>query len=199
MSKKYTSYKQLSLLETEGVDYTRLWWDRGSRAVVLAPHGGGIEPGTSEIAAAIAGNDFSLYCFEALNGQDSQRMHLASVLFDEPVCLELIRKAHVAVAIHGCADVDPVIYVGGRNKELRNQLVVALQRAGINAKIDDTWHSGEDPANICNQCQSLEGLQLEISLGARKQMFEGMTRAERKKTTSHFWRMIEAVRSVLLE
>ena len=34
--------------------------------VIIAPHGGGIEPGTSELAIAIAGEELSFAVFEGL-------------------------------------------------------------------------------------------------------------------------------------
>ncbi|WP_261338761.1 poly-gamma-glutamate hydrolase family protein [Rhizobium leguminosarum] len=52
----------------EGVDF-RIGVTRIPVAIV-APHRGHIEPHTSEIAAAIAGEDFSLYLFEGLNPAD---------------------------------------------------------------------------------------------------------------------------------
>ncbi len=61
----YSSYVELSAAELEGVDYRVLAQSR-STIVVLAPHGGGIEPGTSEIAWEVAGGEFSLYLFEGL-------------------------------------------------------------------------------------------------------------------------------------
>jgi phage replication-related protein YjqB (UPF0714/DUF867 family) len=52
---------------------------------VIAPHGGGIEPGTSELATAIAGDDFSLYLFEGLKSAGNGELHITSTNFDEPI------------------------------------------------------------------------------------------------------------------
>ena len=52
MSDRYASYVQLAESEREGQDYSvRVEGDRSSAILVLAPHGGSIEPGTSELAA----------------------------------------------------------------------------------------------------------------------------------------------------
>lgn len=40
--------------------------NRRAPVAIIAPHGGSIEPGTSEIAATIAGDSQSFYAFEAL-------------------------------------------------------------------------------------------------------------------------------------
>ena len=59
MADKYPDFDTLSRHETAGVDYQIL--ARRSRAgfAIVAPHGGGIEPGTSEIADAIGLADYS--------------------------------------------------------------------------------------------------------------------------------------------
>ena len=72
MSDRYSNFEELSLNEIAG-----------SRLPLIAPpgpnriydpdppHGGGIEPGTSEVADAIAGEEFSFYAFEGLKSSDN--------------------------------------------------------------------------------------------------------------------------------
>jgi phage replication-related protein YjqB (UPF0714/DUF867 family) len=43
---------------------------------VIAPDGGSIEPGTSEIALKIAGLDFSFYAFEGRRKQHNNCLHI---------------------------------------------------------------------------------------------------------------------------
>jgi hypothetical protein len=64
MGDRYARFAALAAEETLGVHYRIRLADRGTPFVVLAPHGGKIEPGTSQIAAAIARDDDSLYGFE---------------------------------------------------------------------------------------------------------------------------------------
>jgi phage replication-related protein YjqB (UPF0714/DUF867 family) len=59
MVKAYKSFGELSYNESEGQDYVIRTCLRNSPVLVMAPHGGKIEPGTAEIAEAIAGNDHS--------------------------------------------------------------------------------------------------------------------------------------------
>ena len=54
MVDKYSSFAEMLKHETEGRDFTVSQEIRGSSVAIVAPHGGGIEPGTSELAAAIA-------------------------------------------------------------------------------------------------------------------------------------------------
>ena len=56
MVDRYRNFAQLRNGETEGIDYRICSTERESFAAIIAPHGGSIEPGTSEIAAAIAEN-----------------------------------------------------------------------------------------------------------------------------------------------
>src|SRR5512140_144768 len=98
----YTSFDELRQHEREGVDFTRKATKRGSRIAVIAPHGGGIEPGTSELATAIAGWNYSSYTFEGLKSEGNELLHVTSTLFDEPKGLDIVEHADIVVAIHGC-------------------------------------------------------------------------------------------------
>ena len=50
MEEAYKSFGELSGYETEGQDYAVRICLRNGRVLVMAPHGGKIEPGTAEIA-----------------------------------------------------------------------------------------------------------------------------------------------------
>src|SRR5512147_3147748 len=89
--------------------------DRASRVVVAAPHGGGIEPGTSEIAVAIAGRDLSYYLFEGHKREGNAALHITSSNFDEPRGLALLRRACCALTVHGEASETEMVYLGGLN------------------------------------------------------------------------------------
>jgi phage replication-related protein YjqB (UPF0714/DUF867 family) len=71
--------------------------------LTIAPHGGRIEPGTSEIAALIAGESYNLHRFEGRKppGQNAV-LHITSHHFDEPRALNLARKCRIVLGIHGC-------------------------------------------------------------------------------------------------
>jgi len=53
---KYASFQILASMERENDDFRIRPVGRRAATVVVAPHGGSIEPGTSEIAEAIAGD-----------------------------------------------------------------------------------------------------------------------------------------------
>ena len=63
MADKYASFQELQRGERRG-SHRVLSRARKATIAVIAPHGGKIEPGTSEIARKIAGADYSFYSFE---------------------------------------------------------------------------------------------------------------------------------------
>lgn len=65
MVDKYSNYDELSCHEPKGIDY-RIRCVSSSDIAILAIHGGKIEPGTTEIAEAVAKNQHSFYTFEGL-------------------------------------------------------------------------------------------------------------------------------------
>jgi len=75
MADKYASFQELARSEPRGVYRVRSRPRRATIAVI-APHGGSIEPGTSEIALKIAGLDFSFYAFEGRRKQHNNCLHI---------------------------------------------------------------------------------------------------------------------------
>jgi phage replication-related protein YjqB (UPF0714/DUF867 family) len=69
----------------------------------MAPHGGKIEPGTAEIAEAVAGDDYSFYCFEGIKADGNGVLHIRSHLFAEPRAMEAVESAEIVVTVHGHA------------------------------------------------------------------------------------------------
>lgn len=82
---RYHCFAELAAGERLGTDYQIVIRERGSVYAAIAPHGGLIEPGTSELAAAIAANDHYFYSFEGLRrGRAHGDLHTTSHRFDEP-------------------------------------------------------------------------------------------------------------------
>jgi phage replication-related protein YjqB (UPF0714/DUF867 family) len=193
----YSSFAELLTHEEEGCDFVRIVRERKSPIAIVAPHGGGIEPGTSEIAIAIAADEYSLYCFDSLKTNGNEILHITSHDFDDPLCIAIARASQVVVSVHGCADEQTRVFVGGRNDELCHQLLSSLSAAGFEAAAGSGKYAGKHIDNICNLGQCGAGIQLEISLGARRSMFAGLSRKERQQTRLPFDQFVEAVRKVL--
>ncbi|MEI9407029.1 poly-gamma-glutamate hydrolase family protein [Mesorhizobium sp. Cs1330R2N1] len=132
---EYMAFADLAAEKTQGVDYDFLVLDRASTVAIVAPHGGWIEHGTSELATAVAGHDFSLYLFEGLKPKRPHpELHIPSEYFDENQCVDLVSRAQIVIGMHGRAGDDPeTIWLGGLGKELRDAIAVALEAAGFKA------------------------------------------------------------------
>lgn len=96
---------------------------------IIAPHGGSIEQGTSELCLAIAGYTLTgpgtnppapvpgvpqrdYWMFEGVT--DTPELHVTSTLCDDPAALHICGSNRYAVSVHGAGD-KPVkrIYIGG--------------------------------------------------------------------------------------
>lgn len=117
----YMGYANLAGEQVEGTDYqVYVRANTQSSVAVIAPHGGGIERYTTEIARAIAGDDFNLYVFDGVRRSGNYAaLHLTSHRFDEPRCLELLSGCDHVVAIHGCSGDAQQALVGGLDTGLK--------------------------------------------------------------------------------
>ena len=101
MPDRYRDFGELALQEEEGEDWTLEYMDRGSRILVMAPHGGWIEPFTTELARAMAGEDLSFYTFRGIKPEENHTLHLTSHRFDVPVALKAAGRSEAVLAVHG--------------------------------------------------------------------------------------------------
>lgn len=162
---EYTSFADLAAHKKQGDDYNFSVLDRASAVAIVAPHGGWIEYGTSQLATAVAGDDFSLYLFEGLKAKRPHReLHIGSEYFDEDRCVQLVTKAQIAIGMHGRADGDDpeTIWLGGLGKELRDATALALENVGFKAITSGHRLAGEHKNNICNRGKGQAGVQIEL-------------------------------------
>jgi phage replication-related protein YjqB (UPF0714/DUF867 family) len=222
-------YKDPSL--TEGVDYARRHrrherFDDSlapnldlPKTVVLAPHGGGIERGTSELCLAVAGYHpanlpqtppagvtYDYWMFEGVRGDFNAPLHVPSIGCDDQMAVSLCAGACNALSLHGfdpeppLADDAQVILLGGKDDALRDLLLTGFRTAGLtvidaaeNAELD-----GDDPRNIVNRTRRGEGAQLELSTPLRDAMFTDIRRSRRKHTTTQlFWTFVAVCRDAI--
>jgi phage replication-related protein YjqB (UPF0714/DUF867 family) len=183
---RYHSYTDLAEHEAERIDFRRTVFRRPFSAVaVIAPHAGKIESRTSEIARAIAGEDFNLYLFEGIKKHGNYAaLHITSRRFDEPSCLELLSTCSFVIAIHGCVGRDERVLIGGLDLSLKDKVAAELRQAGIDVQNDGHHFQATDPNNICNRGQANKGVQLELTHAIRR--------------SANAQRVAEAVRAALL-
>ncbi len=164
----YSSFKELADHEVEGQDYQIRIELRNPRVLIMAPHGGKIEPTTEVIADAIAGMDYSFYSFEGLKA-NSGVLHIESHLFDEPRALEAVEKADIVITVHGQIDQkNEFVMVGGLHESLRTEIKQQLEAVGFPTRPPTKGLTGTDPMNICNRGKWKQGVQLEVSRKVRE-------------------------------
>ena len=167
----YSSFSELQRAEQAGRDYRIVEKARPSSVVIIAPHGGGIEFGTSKIAAAIAGDTYSLYCFEGLKPSGNMKLHITSSRFDEPRSIALVATADYVVAIHGWSDTERRVYMGGLDVTLKKRIAESLKTVGVRTQSKGVMHlQAMSPNNICNRGRLHMGAQLEISVTLRNKL-----------------------------
>jgi phage replication-related protein YjqB (UPF0714/DUF867 family) len=131
---------------------------------IIAIHGGDIEPGTGEIAQALAGDDFSVYVNE-------EGPHVTSSEFQNEELDELLSRIDVSISIHGQHDTESAFtMVGGLHKELVSKISESLSGAGFAMKNPPENLDGDNPKNVCNRGLFGKGVQLEISRLQRDQL-----------------------------
>lgn len=196
---KYKNYSQLIKYERENIDFTVTTVLRENSSIaIVAPHGGDIEPGTSEVAKEIAKDDLSLAIFEGKKATGNLQLHLTSTNFDEPRCVALIQKAKYVVAIHGERTDNPVVYIGGRDIDLCTHLKSALESNGYAVKQhQNPMLHGMASTNICNLGQRGKGIQLELSVGLRRIFFKSLTPEGRKRSKDKFLDFTSTIRNGL--
>jgi phage replication-related protein YjqB (UPF0714/DUF867 family) len=160
----YANFASLASAELIDQDYRITRENRFSTAVIVTPHGGAIEPGTSTIVRTAAGSDLSFYLFEGIKKSGGNRsLHITSHRFDEPKCLDIIGQASIVVTVHGCKGPQSRICVGGLDDSLKNLLSNSLKNEGFPVFVDCPEFLANHPSNICNLSSRKCGAQLEIS------------------------------------
>ncbi len=160
----YRSFE--ALLQGEGPSSFQITAvNRPSSLLILAPHAGSIELGTSELARLIAGNKHSLYLFEGSATHPlPSRLHVTSHHFDEPIALEITRESGMAVSIHAMKNRTglPELCIGGRfsGREAFLERLKALE-PGFSAGTCERFR-GTHPDNIVNLSRT-PGVQLEFA------------------------------------
>jgi phage replication-related protein YjqB (UPF0714/DUF867 family) len=195
---QYTNYEDLKIHECLGDDFRIRWRIGDSGIAVISIHGGEIEPGTTRIADAIAGPEHSFYSFEGIKTGGNLSLHITSTRFDEPIAMEMVCHSKIIISIHGCADMEPIVHMGGLDDELKQLIIRQLHESAFHA--DDCVHlrlGATDQKNVCNLCGRGMGIQMEISRGLRARMFRDLTPEGRHYRTPLFHQFTGAVRKAI--
>ena len=163
----YSCFADLKNHEKRNKDYKISARDVGSDIMIIAPHGGKIEPGTSDIARKIAAQRFNCYCFEGIKKENNRRLHITSHHFDEPMAVKIVSESLIVVAVHACTGNERFVYLGGLDEMLKEVIAKELESRKIVVPRGHGRYKGLNPQNICNRGVNKKGVQLEISRGLR--------------------------------
>jgi phage replication-related protein YjqB (UPF0714/DUF867 family) len=158
----YRDFAALKAANTEGLDYSREAYDRGSKVAVFAIHGGDIERTISRLARHVAGADFNLYLFNGWHG-NSADLHVTAAHFDDPDAVRIATSSVLGIALHAQADNGSRVCVGGSNAKAAALTVSRLKAAGFLAETPCVRLPGAAASNIVNR-PSKGGVQLELTL-----------------------------------
>jgi phage replication-related protein YjqB (UPF0714/DUF867 family) len=200
MADKYPNFETLALNERSGIDYGILLRRARPAFAIVAAHGGGIEPGTSEIADAIACDRFSFYAFEGLKSKENSDLHITSTHFNEPMCFKVLGVSEVVLTLHGeeSEEDGEGVFLGGLDEALGATIGSALTQKGFDVRKHKNRNlQGREKKNVCNRGTSGAGVQLELSKAVRKTMFESLTRSGRKHPTERFDLFVTTIRRAL--
>lgn len=159
----YPDFASLKAANTEGLDYSREVYGRGSTVSVFALHGGDIERATARLARSVAGKDLNLYIFNGWHGKDSGGLHITAANFDDPDAVLLATSSALGVSIHAQADRGSWVCIGGANKIAASLVARRLEESGFAAVTPCERLPGTSPRNIVNR-SSAGGVQLELTL-----------------------------------
>jgi phage replication-related protein YjqB (UPF0714/DUF867 family) len=199
MADKYLSFEALRKEEAAGSFNIEVLPAPG-RLAVVAPHAGGIEPGTSEISRLIAGEELPLYLFEGTKSTGNRDLHITSTRFDEPRCMSMLTSIDVVLAMHGERTPNlEAVFIGGLHEPLKTALRTSLSRAGFDVRVHDHLQ-GKDEDNICNRGRLKQGVQLELTERLRATFFHDLkSRNGRRKHTERLISFCDSVRTGLAD
>jgi phage replication-related protein YjqB (UPF0714/DUF867 family) len=169
----YGCFAELAAKEIEGQDFRICVSDRGADVLIMAPHVGRIEVWTSQIARAIAAEDYSLYLFEGLRaGRAHMELHITSAKFDEPQAIEIAKISSRLISAHGRENKrdSETVWIGGLDRTLAKLIEKSFNDAGFKAVQNSLELAGKHKLNICNRSKLEKGVQLEIPRALRDRL-----------------------------
>jgi phage replication-related protein YjqB (UPF0714/DUF867 family) len=170
-SQQMSSFKELIIQKKEGRDFEIKTRSVAGNILIMAIHGGMIEPGTTELASAIAAEKFSFYSFIGLT-DDYSGLHLSSTNFDEPRLLELMKTAEICLSLHGLKDDEADFCIGGAQTQKRKAFVKLLTSKFPKWRTCELCcppNSGTSKKNVVNRCKQ-DGVQIEMGQSLRLEL-----------------------------
>lgn len=169
----FMTFADLSTNMQEGRDFTITTQKKNSPILIMAIHGGAIEPFTTDIATAIAGDEYGLYLFEGIREQANEQLHIGSMYFDEPRAQDMTLGVETIISIHGYHDAEhEFVMIGGLNEVLVERIARNVGDIDIEVRPFEGMFHPNDARNICNRGSSGGGVEIEISKKLRDALRE---------------------------
>ena len=204
-TRKQDYYKSMTELyndTTEGIDWKKDTRNVGKSVLIVAPHGGNLEQGTSELTKLVANNgDFDYFSFEAIRPSNNTQLHVTSTNYDDATLHDMIQDRTATISIHGARGEEQLVYLGGYQSSLRDAIQSQLELKGFIVKIPPKYLGGLSNNNFINKVEESTGVQLELTTALRKAFFKNedtstVSRKNRKLTTT-MYDFVEALNAAI--
>ena len=199
-SDRYSDFNELKKHTTKNKDWKVVTKHRkDKRILVSAIHGGEIEPGTTELARRISNvGKYNFYSFEGLRTNNNDQLHITSTNYDEPKLIKMLDKTKETISIHGFSGDDPIVYIGGKDRDMSKSIAKELRKKGFTAKESPKEIDAQSSDNFVNMNDTDSGVQLELTTALRQEFFKHQkldktTRGNPKKYTKTFYKFANAV------
>ncbi|MDF7812278.1 poly-gamma-glutamate hydrolase family protein [Hymenobacter sp. YC55] len=226
----YCSMTDLYANEVEGTNFTTEWYrhlrryetgknyNEENSIFIMAPHGGSIESGTTELTLATAGftngfngqpttsDTYDYFIFNGINpNKENGKLHVTASRYNDPVATALVKTSLISLSFHGCTDEQPnestgigykACLIGGVDRLFKELLEAQLSGAGFNAYItNQNMLDGNLPKNIINKNKRQAGAQFELTTSFRASLHGINSRSKRRTTTNtDFWLFVNTIR-----
>ncbi len=178
--------------------------DNIERCLLVSPHGGSIEPGTTDVMLAVANlGQWAHYNFQGqLPRRNWRELHIPSTHFDEPRLLGLLPQARFVLSFHGESDDERrTICVGGLYHHGRETFIACLAEdlAHLRVTVSDALQmqnegiAGRSRQNITNRGTLEAGVQVEFSQGTRHLLFRNLNQSSRRRATRNLRVVVQSI------
>ena len=185
---KFKSMEELESKTVEHEDWEIETTNQNSPVTILAIHGGGIEPATTELAQTIAEQGkYNYFSFKGIRSKGNNELHVTSIHYDDKDALNLVRNSERAIAIHGCTGDNSAVYIGGNDHRLIELISESLKDIGVDVQGAPFSISGTQDNNIINQTKQDGGVQLELTSQLRKELFNNNDSSRKSRENKDNW------------
>ncbi len=183
-------YSSMIELQSKENDWSIEMSTNKSNILSFAPHGGGIEAGSSELALLISQKlDCNYFTFKGKLPRNNVKLHVTSTRYDSPELLSLMKNIDYSISVHGYADKKYArTLIGGSNEELKTLIKSNLVSCGFDVQDTPTNLGGAKPNNITNKTKTGLGVQLELSTKQRKSFFSNNDFSKNIREDRYRWR-----------